>query len=163
MRIEPVIAPAGTFKLLQRSLMMFYTGHERSADGPLRKQCEAVQNGRAVDALCRMRDLAFEFRERLSHGDVDGLVPLLRENWQLKRGLADEISSSEIDRWFERALAAGAGAGKILGAGAGGFLVLLTPPERQDAVRAALPDLRELTLRFSSHGTQISVLGEREF
>src|SRR5205807_9891311 len=130
--------------------------------GPLRKQRQAVQSGRAIEGLCRMRDLAFEFRERLSRGEIDALGPLLHENWQLKQGLTDGISSPEIDRWYERALAAGATAGKILGAGAGGFLLLLAAPERQDAVRAELSELREVTLRFSAHGTQISVLGERE-
>jgi D-glycero-alpha-D-manno-heptose-7-phosphate kinase len=161
-KVEPVIAPHETLKRLQRSLMMFYTGQQRSADGPLEMQRHAVRSGQALDALRRMRDLAFEFRDRLSHGDVAALGPLLRENWQLKRGIADGISSSEIDRWYERAIAAGAVAGKILGAGAGGFLVLLTPPERQDAVRAELSELRELRFRFSAHGTQISVLGERD-
>jgi D-glycero-alpha-D-manno-heptose-7-phosphate kinase len=159
-RLEPVIAPRDALKRLQRSLMMFYTGQQRSADGPLAKQRRAVQSGEAVQALCRMRDLAFEFRDRLTHGDVEGLGPLLHENWELKRGLADGISSREIDRWYERALAAGASAGKILGAGAGGFLLLLVAPERQDAVRAELSELREVTFRFSAYGTQLSVLGE---
>jgi D-glycero-alpha-D-manno-heptose-7-phosphate kinase len=159
-RLEPVIAPRDVLKRLQRSLMMFYTGQQRSADGPLAEQRRAVQSGVAVEALCRMRDLAFEFRDRLTQGDVEGLGPLLHENWQLKRGLADGISSGQIDQWYERALTAGATGGKILGAGAGGFLLLLAPPERQDAVRAELSDLREVTFRFSAHGTQISVLGE---
>jgi D-glycero-alpha-D-manno-heptose-7-phosphate kinase len=161
-KIEPVITPSGTLKRLQRSLMMFYTGQQRSADGPLSAQRQAVQSGQALQALCKMRDMAFEFRERLTQGDVDGLAPLLLENWQLKRGLAEGISSVEIDRWFERALAAGAMAGKILGAGAGGFLLLLAAPERQDSVRSELSELRELPVRFSAHGTQISVLGERD-
>lgn len=160
-KIEPVIAPREAFKRLQRSLMMFYTGQQRSADGPLGAQRQAVKSGQAVEALCRMRDLAFEFRERLTHGDVEGLAPLLHENWRLKRGLADVISSEQIDQWFERALEAGALAGKVLGGGAGGFLLLLVAPERQDTVRAELPELRELNVRFSAHGTQISVLGER--
>jgi D-glycero-alpha-D-manno-heptose-7-phosphate kinase len=161
-KIEPVIAPRETFKRLQRSLMMFYTGQQRSADGPLTKQRHAVKSGEAVDALCRMRDLAFEFRDRLTQGDVTALGPLLHENWQLKRSLADGISSGRIDGWYEQARSAGATAGKILGAGTGGFLVLLAPPERQDAIRAELSALRELPFRFSAHGTQISVFGERD-
>jgi D-glycero-alpha-D-manno-heptose-7-phosphate kinase len=162
-RLEPVIAPSETFKRLQRSLMMFYTGQQRSADGPLRKQQQSVQSGQAVDALCRMRDLAFEFRDRLSSGDLEALGQLLHENWQLKRGLTDGISSEQIDGWYERALAAGAMGGKILGAGGGGFLLLLAPLDRQDAVRAELSELRELSLRFSAYGTQISVLGQGDF
>jgi D-glycero-alpha-D-manno-heptose-7-phosphate kinase len=161
-RLEPVVAPHLTFKRLQRSLTMLYTGRQRSADGALTKQRAAVRDGRAVEALCRMRDLAYEFRERLADGDVDSLGPLLHENWQLKRGLADGISSGEIDGWYERALAAGAVGGKLLGAGAGGFLLLFAPPDRQDAVRAALPELREVPFRFAAQGTQISVLEQSD-
>jgi D-glycero-alpha-D-manno-heptose-7-phosphate kinase len=159
-KVEPVIAPRQTLKRLQRSLMIFYTGQQRSADGILSSQRQATRSGEAVDPLCRMRDLAFEFRDRLVNGDLDALGALLHENWQLKRELVDGISSTQIDDWYERALSAGAAGGKILGAGAGGFLLLLAAPERQDAVRAELSELRELAFRFSAYGTQISVLGE---
>jgi D-glycero-alpha-D-manno-heptose-7-phosphate kinase len=158
-RLESVVSSAETFKRLQRSLIMLYTGRQRSANEALRKQRHAVQNGQAVRALSKMRDLAYEFRERLAARDVDSLGRMLHENWELKRGLVDGISSTEIDGWYERALDAGAVGGKILGAGAGGFLLLFAPAERQDAVRAALPELRELPLRFAAQGTQISVLG----
>jgi D-glycero-alpha-D-manno-heptose-7-phosphate kinase len=158
-RVEPIVAPSEVFKRLQRALIMFYTGRQRSADECLRRERGAVQNGRAVDGLCTMRELAYEFRNRLTAGDVDALGPLLHQNWQLKRNLADGISSDEIDRWYDRALRAGAVGGKILGAGAGGFLLLFAPPARHDEIRAELSDLRELPLRFSAYGTQLSALG----
>jgi D-glycero-alpha-D-manno-heptose-7-phosphate kinase len=158
--VEPVISPPDTIKHLQRSLLMFYTGRQRSADGALQKQRSAIRDGLACQALARMRDLAYEFRERLCAGDVDAVGRLLHENWKLKRGLVDGITTSEIDSWYERALGAGATGGKILGAGAGGFLLFFAPLDRHDAVRAALSELREMPLRFASHGTQISVLEE---
>ena len=158
-RLEPVICPAETVKRLQRSLLLFYTGRERSASDVLSVQRSAIRDGQATAALKRMRDLAFELRERLGAGDDDALPDLLRENWELKRGLADGISDLVVDRWYQLALDAGATAGKIVGAGAGGFLLLLASPERQDSVRAALPQLRELPLRFAARGTHITVLG----
>jgi D-glycero-alpha-D-manno-heptose-7-phosphate kinase len=161
-RVEPLICPAETFKRLQRSLLMFYTGRERSAADVLVEQRRAVQDGEATEALQRMRDIALELRERLGAGDVDALATLLRENWELKRGLVDGISDQTVDRLYGEAIDAGATAGKILGAGAGGFLLLCVPPERQDAVRAALSQLRELPLRFSARGTHIAVLGRSE-
>jgi D-glycero-alpha-D-manno-heptose-7-phosphate kinase len=161
-RVEPVVAPSEAFKRLQRSLIMFYTGRQRHAENCLRAERRAVQNGRAVSALCRMRDLAYEFRDRLAGGEVDALGPLLHENWRLKRNLADGISSDEIDHWYDRARNAGAVGGKILGAGAGGFLLLFAPPARHDEIRAQLSELRELPLRFSAYGTQLSVLGNGE-
>jgi D-glycero-alpha-D-manno-heptose-7-phosphate kinase len=161
-RVEPVICPRDTLKQLQRSLLLFYTGRQRSADDVLQGQRDAVANGSAVVALQRMRDLAWDLRERLGSGDVDALTRSLSENWELKRSLAEGISDEEVDRWHETALGAGATAGKLLGAGGGGFLLLVVPPERQSSVRAALGDLREVPLRFSARGTHIAVLGRGE-
>jgi D-glycero-alpha-D-manno-heptose-7-phosphate kinase len=55
-------------------------------------------------------------------------------------------------------MTAGATGGKLLGAGGGGFLLVLAPPESQASVRAALRDLREVPLNFSARGTQIVLL-----
>jgi len=161
-RVEPIVCPPETLRRLQRSLLLFYTGRERSAAGVLDGQRKAIQDGRATDALKRMRDLAFELRERLGAGEPNALADLLSENWDLKRSLVDGISDETVDGWYERALQAGASAGKLLGAGAGGFLLLVAPPERQDAVRVALPELREVPLRFAARGTHIAVLGRDE-
>lgn len=158
-RVEPVICKPQTLKRLQRSLLLFYTGRQRAADDLLREQQHAVRDGRAVEALKQMRDLALELRERLGSDDADAVGSLLRANWELKRSLTSGISDGRVDQWYELARAAGAEGGKILGAGGGGFLLLFVTPERQTAVRSALPDLRELPLKFASQGTHISVLG----
>jgi D-glycero-alpha-D-manno-heptose-7-phosphate kinase len=159
-RVEPIVCPPQTLKRLQRSLILFYTGRQRRADDVLREQKQAVQDGVAVAALKRIRDLAHDLRGRLAADDAEALGPLLHENWELKRTLAGRVSAPEVDVWYERALAAGARGGKILGAGGGGFLLLAASPERHDAVRAALPDLREVPVKFSARGTHITFLGQ---
>jgi D-glycero-alpha-D-manno-heptose-7-phosphate kinase len=156
--VAPVITPPDTLKRVQRSLLLFYTGRQRSADSVLSGQRAAVSNGDAVAALSKMRDFAYELRERLGHGDVDALGTLLHENWMLKRSISSGISDEEIDGWYQRALDAGAAGGKILGAGAGGFLLVCASPADHEKVRAALRDLREVPLRFAAHGTQVTLL-----
>lgn len=157
-RVEPVIAPAETLKRVQRSLLLFFTGRQRSADDVLSRQRTAVSNGDATGALLKMRDLAHELRERLGAGDAESLGTLLHENWMLKRSVTSAVSDAQIDSWYELARDAGAAGGKILGAGAGGFLLVFASPDRHDKIRAALPELREVPLRFAAHGTQITVL-----
>lgn len=159
-RVEPIVTQPTTLKRIQRSLLLFYTGRQRQADGVLREQRRATEEGVAVETLKRMRDLAHELRERLGAGDADALGRLLHENWELKRTLTGNVSDSEVDRWYERALAAGAAGGKLLGAGGGGFLLIAGPPERHEEVRAALTELRELPLKFAARGTHISFIGQ---
>jgi D-glycero-alpha-D-manno-heptose-7-phosphate kinase len=157
-RIDPIICPEGTFRRLQRSLLLFYTGRQRSADDVLRAQRAAVESGSNIDALKKMRDIACDLRERLGSGDAGALARSLRENWELKQSLAPNISDDELTHWHDLAIEAGAAAGKLLGAGGGGFLLLVVAPERQFAVRAALGNLREVPVRFTARGTHIAVL-----
>ena len=50
--------------------------------------------------------------------------------------------------------------GKLLGAGGGGFLMFMAPPERHAAVRAALGALREISVRFAAQGSNIIFVHE---
>ena len=80
---------------------------------------------------------------------------MLHEGWLEKRDLASTITNPQIDAWYERARAAGALGGKVAGAGGGGFLFLVVPPDRQPAVRASLDGLREVRVRPETHGSQV--------
>ncbi len=158
-RTEPIVSPRGTLESLHRSLMLFFYRTDRSADDVLGDQRQRIRRGETTASLITMRDLAYEFRDRLAGGDVDAVGELLHRNWELKRSLADGVSNDEIDVFYERARAAGATGGKLLGAGAGGFLLFVVPPARQPAVRAALSDdLREFPFHFAAAGTQIVLM-----
>ena len=157
-RVEPLITPDRTIKRLHRSLLLFYTGRQRAASNVLTDQRAAIRSGSATESLKGMRDLAYELRERLGHGDVDAVGPLLHRNWELKRALVEGVSDSELDGWYQRAVDAGATGGKLLGAGAGGFLLVVVPQDRQARVRRAMAELREVPFHFSARGTQIELL-----
>ena len=77
----------------------------------------------------------------------------------LKKGLASGVSAPQIDLWYERALSAGAWGGKILGAGGGGFLMVLCPPDKQAKVKAELSELRHIPVELESFGSKIIFVG----
>jgi D-glycero-alpha-D-manno-heptose-7-phosphate kinase len=155
---RPVIVPDPVARSLERNLMMFYTGRQRSASELLGAVGATIErNGGAQEDLAHMRDLAIELFQQLGNGSSPDLVgEALHRNWELKRRLHPGIADSEIDRWYEAAREAGAMGGKLLGAGAGGFLLFYARPEDQPAVRRALRDLRELPFRFEREGSRIS-------
>jgi D-glycero-alpha-D-manno-heptose-7-phosphate kinase len=156
---EPIVSPAGTLEALHRSLMLFFLGTGRSASDVLGSQRDRIRDGSTTEALIAMRDVAYEFRRVLASGDLSEIGNLLHRNWELKRSLADGVSNSEIDELYDRARESGAAGGKLLGAGAGGFLLFFVPVERQDSVRRALGNrLREFPFHFAARGTQIVVL-----
>jgi D-glycero-alpha-D-manno-heptose-7-phosphate kinase len=162
-RVEPLVCPADTFKHLQRSLLLFYTGQQRSADSVLRVQKQAIEDGNATATLEKMRDLAFELRERLAEGDIAAVGGLLCANWELKRQLATGISNEDVDGWYDAVLEAGAAGAKLLGAGGGGFLLVVASPQAHDRIRHVLSDLREVPIRLAARGTHITLFERTEW
>jgi D-glycero-alpha-D-manno-heptose-7-phosphate kinase len=102
-----------------------------------------------------MVNIAREMRDALSADDVFAVGELLHDGWTEKRKLASTITNAQIDEWYERARKHGAIGGKIAGAGAGGFLVLFAPPDKQGDIIAALPELRPVPFAFEPQGSKI--------
>ena len=87
--------------------------------------------------------------------DLSALAQLLEEAWSLKKSLSALVSNTEIDEYYERARKQGALAGKILGAGGGGFLMLLAPPERHAAIADAFPGHHSTHVELGAHGSEV--------
>jgi D-glycero-alpha-D-manno-heptose-7-phosphate kinase len=155
-RVTPVVIPPVVQSKLQSQLMVFYTGKTRSASALLAKQTDAVNNDAAKrKVLKRMVELTHQVKAELESGNLDAFGDALHENWELKKSLTEGISSDDIDRWYDTGRTAGALGGKILGAGAGGFLLLFAPPDRHAAIEHQLPELRRVKMGFEPIGSQI--------
>lgn len=158
-RVEPVDAPDGRVRALDRSLLMFYTGIERSANTITAEQEKSVD--RNLDTLREMRALVGEAVGILARdGSLDPFGDLLHETWERKRRLAAGISNPDVDAAYQAARRAGARGGKLLGAGGRGFLLLYVAEEHRGAVRDALRDLKEVDFHFSSSGPEIILATE---
>ena len=151
--VENIICSKDTKKELEDNLLLFYTGTTRKAKSILSEQKKNTPNN--IKILGKMRDLALELRDSLLENDINKFGELLDKNWQYKKKLADGISNSDIDAYYERAKKAGALGGKVLGAGGGGFLLFYCQKEKQDKLRNALLGLREEPFRFEPHGSKI--------
>ena len=77
--------------------------------------------------------------------------------------MVDSISNERIDYWYERARAAGAIGGKLLGAGGGGFILLYAPPETHEGICKALPELRPVPITFSPQGSKVIYVEENGY
>jgi len=154
--VSPVICKATTVKSLQDSLLMFYTGITRNASSILKEQSIAITSTSAkFRSLRQMVGLAYRLRDELQANNLDAVGEILHENWILKKSLTDNISNHAIDQWYEAARGAGAKGGKILGAGAGGFLLLIAPPEKHQDIKKALHMLREIPIELEPLGSRI--------
>jgi D-glycero-alpha-D-manno-heptose-7-phosphate kinase len=152
--VEPVPCRAETLAELEQRALLVYTGQTRDANVILEQQSSATED--RLDVLRAMRDLADEMRHALAgDGDLDRFAALLHEGWELKRSLGFGISNDHINEWYAVARRAGAVGGKLLGAGGGGFVLLIAPPWRHRAIREALGRPRELAFKISRNGSRI--------
>ena len=139
--------------ILGSRLLLFYTNKTRKADAILIKQKKSTDAKREV--LREMRDFVPKLEKHLTNFRFNQLGRLLNENWLLKKSLVDTISNSEINDMYDKAMGAGALGGKICGAGGGGFLLMYVPKDKQDKVRSALSEYRELPFMLDSYGSRI--------
>jgi len=151
--VEPVPCRAETLAELEKRTLLLYTGQTRDANVILEQQSSATKD--RVDVLRAMRDLADEMRHSLAgEGDLDRFASMLHEGWELKRSLGFGISNDHINEWYATARRAGAIGGKLLGAGGGGFVLLIAPAWRHRAIREALGRPRELPFKVSRCGSR---------
>lgn len=91
--------------------------------------------------LDKIAESAIEMEKALESGDLEAAGVALDHEWQNRKALIDGISTPEIEAAMEAAVNAGAWAGKVCGAGGGGCIVFLMPPDRREAVKAALANV----------------------
>ena len=89
------------------------------------------------------------------NGALDAFGELLDHTWKLKRRTGANVSTGAIDSYYEKAMAAGALGGKLLGAGGGGFLLFYVPEEAEENVRKAMEGLLEIPFAFENTGTSV--------
>jgi D-glycero-alpha-D-manno-heptose-7-phosphate kinase len=149
--------PLGSERLaeLEGSLMLFYTGIQRMAHQLLDEQIEKTRAGTITNDLCQLAALVDDgIRILTGRGPVSAFGELLHEAWSIKRGLSSKITTELIDQQYALARQAGAVGGKLLGAGGGGFLLLLADPEAQPAIERAV-ELPRVPLAFDAIGTSL--------
>lgn len=153
--VDPVDVPPECAEMLDRYTLTFYTGRTRRAADVLTDQRARIDA--TEDHLHVLKEIVTDGRLCLVKSDIARLGELLHTSWETKKKLSDRIHDDEINSTYEAARRAGAYGGKLLGAGGGGFLLFLCPPERHDALRAALSGLREMPFRLGAPGTTILV------
>ena len=143
---------------LEASLLLFYTGVSRESAKIIADQSANVSSGvvDAIEAIHQVKREALMMKECLLRGDFAGIVESMRQGWAGKKRSAKTVSNPHIEEIYNAALKAGALAGKVSGAGGGGFMMFFVPPEkRMDVIRALNAFEGQVSnCHFTKHGTE---------
>jgi D-glycero-alpha-D-manno-heptose-7-phosphate kinase len=142
---------------LESHMMLFFTRFSRIAETVAARKIENFPSRKKE--LQTMRQMAEEARDILQSPGrpVRDIGCLLREAWQIKKELAEGVSTPAVDEIHECAMRAGALGAKLLGAGGGGFMLILAEPSAHTAIREALKSLIEVSFTTGSMGSKIVV------
>jgi D-glycero-alpha-D-manno-heptose-7-phosphate kinase len=156
-KARPVIISKEKKKLLEKHLLVFYTGLTRYASQVVQEQIKRTKSSSNDSFLKDMYQMVFESEKIISSSKnmVEEFGKLLDQSWQLKKLLSSQISNSTIDAAYSAAKKAGAFGGKLCGAGNGGFLALFVPEEKKQQVRESLKNLLEVNIKFEDEGSKI--------
>jgi len=154
-QVSPVTLTRDRLEELQNHLMLYFTGFTRFASEIAKDKIKNLKN-RTNELKC-MRQMVDESIKILQNRDIpiDDFGKLLQESWLYKCKLSDKVSTPEIDVIFEAAMNAGATGGKLLGAGGGGFVLLVVKPELQAQVREKLKHLVYVPFGFEFSGSRV--------
>lgn len=143
---------------LEASLVLFYTGVSRESAKIIADQSSNVTVGsaQAIEAMHGIKTEALVMKECLLRGDFEGIVDSMRAGWISKKRSAKTVSNPLIDSIYDSAIVAGALAGKVSGAGGGGFMMFFVPTEKRMEVVRSLGqfDGQVSNCHFTKHGTQ---------
>lgn len=134
---------------LNGNLLLFDTGLRRRASEVLSSQVkEMTEGGKAIDYLDVIKRMAYKTKELLEAGELDEWGGSLDTYWGVRKQVSGKTSNPQIDEYYETGIKNGALGGKLIGAGAGGFLMFYCP---KDKIRLtmAMERLGLERLRFS--------------
>jgi D-glycero-alpha-D-manno-heptose-7-phosphate kinase len=147
---------------LEASMLLYFTGRSRSSAAIIDEQKKNTERGKsdAIEAMHRIKQSAVDTKLALLKGDINAFANILHEAWENKKRMASHITNPVIQEAMDTAMQAGAKAGKVSGAGGGGFIMFVVEPTHKKAVEAALSSLGGFVMPFSlsdggEHGWKI--------
>lgn len=152
--VQPIIISPERKRQLNKNLMMFFTGFTRfSSEIQQSSKSMVDKTAQLLDMLAIVDEAEKVLEDKYS--DLDEFGRLLDKSWRLKKQTGNKVSTGSIDELYEKAIAAGALGGKLLGAGGGGFLLFYVPEDKQPAVMKAMEKLMYVPFEFENGGTRV--------
>jgi D-glycero-alpha-D-manno-heptose-7-phosphate kinase len=132
----------------ESSVVIAFTGQSRRSDTIIREQVSGLTSFKeeTILSMHALKRDAAEMKLALLNGNIRHVAEILGHSWAEKKKTATGVSNPKVEEMYEIAMNAGAWAGKVSGAGGGGFLMLMTDPE----------DRYRLISRLNAAGAQAS-------
>ena len=141
-------------KQVFNNAMFFWTGKTRSASKILTNQKQNFEKN--IENLNLIKNLTIEASELFKKDfDIIKFGEILDNSWHLKRKLSNKISNYEFDNIYKKAKEVGAIGGKILGAGGGGFFMIMAEKKYHESLKKTFRKYDEIKMNPIEDGTKL--------
>jgi len=125
---------------LGESLLVVYSGQSHFSAGNNWQVVRRRLDGEAgvTRLFAGIAEATAGLAPALEAGDFSRVGELMGREWSFRRQLAEGISTPVLEKLLQVAASNGAWGGKACGAGGGGSLAILCPPERKNDIATAL-------------------------
>lgn len=156
--VNPLRANRSVMCELESSIVICFSGQSRESAAIIDQQQHALAgpSAPALDAMHQLKTDAVDMKQAFASGDIERMAAILMHSWAAKKSTASSITNPRIDELLDLALASGALAGKVSGAGGGGFMFFFVHPENRHRLITALngAGARASTVKFTEHGCE---------
>ena len=141
-------------KKISNNLFLVFTNLTRKASNIEKVKINKInKNFHLLKSIKNITSKSLEiFSKDLNH-DLFG--ELLAENWELKKKLDNNVSNPVIDKIYKRGISSGALGGKLLGAGAGGFILFYVKKNKQSSFLSKLKKNEIIDFQLSNEGSKV--------
>jgi len=141
---------------LQSSLLLYFTGVSRDSGAIINDQIKTVldKKNEGLDSMHAMKKNCIQMKEALLLNDLNRFSKIMNQSWKAKKGTSNLVTSNIIEEAYDTAMRNGAYAGKVNGAGGGGYMMFMVNPVRKKDVWLSLESLggKVSVVNFSSSG-----------
>ncbi len=157
--VKPLSISDSGIRTLREHLMLFFTGYSRTASDLLQVQKSKSDSGDAamLENLHFVKDLGKRIKSCLESDNLTGFADLMHEHWEHKKMRDVNMSNDRINSVYEIARRSGALAGKLVGAGGGGFLLFFTEDRARLRNAMAESGLQEMDFSFDYDGSIVQL------
>ncbi len=115
-------------KKLQSSLFLIHAGIERKSEKIIESQKKALGIIDAYDQIKLIGKLSVDY---ILNAEIDKLGNAMDDHWKIKKKMSQKMSNSNIDNMYLELKSFGSIGGKIIGAGGGGFFLMVVNKNRK--------------------------------
>lgn len=155
--VNPLRIKSWIINELESAMVLYYTGVSRESARIIEEQIKNMEQGNqlSIDALHNLKQDAVLMKEAILKGDIAIFAKYLGNSWEAKKRTASAITNTYLDQIFNKAIEAGAFAGKISGAGGGGFMMFIVEPTKKPNLIKILNNMdgKVMNFHFTKNGT----------